>query len=973
VNASYIIAELNGCTLMAEPIAPTSSSRVFNWSTDLPAVLVIALGICIALVLNDIALRLIGVCVAILGGVALFVLIGQRAKAFANAAPQEAQEDEGFRIIEPSKNVSREPNEASNTEASVHAPSTIAFGDDDDIPDATVNPFHAASQHASSHTSRQETHQENKQETPPQHAAPPAEPRKAAFTFDDNLDDDQDFSALEGRLSLAPDKFVPTERPLKAASQTDEDGLTTTQRQPATHTLQSARKAVLSFDDDAETFTANADFQPLIPMEEAQVRPLVSPEAQQQSYSYLPSKEELNEPIPTPELSIGESFVDGDEEIRIVGKRKGDGRGDVEHPPIDGSIGGSQTAQKAIPQPKATLVASADIPNTEATDDHPDNPNDDAHIFDRVRAAETSTREHQATPPEQIIAQTAAQGSLQSSAQAASQAPLEAASQAALAHSLQGAHKRKTLTIQRSEIVDETPDAARKEPRKEFDYLLQRVLLLIRSAVSARTAGFVWVHFERQQFIMETCLSDDEVIPKNQILTFSPATTGFASDALTAIAQSGAPEIYSEIAPEAASGLLRYYGQRAEMESTQPVNRSVSRSFIGVPVFSGGVVVGILFADSTEQDAYDEATVSFFGHFTKLISGLIQGYNEKYELLQAARTLEAVETFRSLTARYDNAPEDICSALIESVSRLVPASSLGTVIFNERGNCWYLSDARNSNGSKTSGGEVYLDNSLVGKVITSGKPLHTLSIENLIRVTPTEPKVRSGSFVAVPLVSTSRCYGALYVEDSIEISSGAASSKAPVRYTKQDIELLQTAAEYAGTAIEQIQLKHFLHQHSLVDDATDILNKAGFLQRAQEEFTRASDVQLAFSVVLIGADNYASFATQSPQFNEAVVMHIAQMARKSVRVYDIIGRYSDSVVAVGMIEKNTQESQFWAEKVRREIAGTMFSVSGKQYAVTVSIGIAEYLKQKSLPELMISAEKAFAIAREKSNAVSIFS
>jgi diguanylate cyclase (GGDEF)-like protein len=934
---------------MAEPTLSqqSSSSRVFNWSTDLPAVLVIALGICIAIVLNDIALRLIGVCIAILGGVALFVLIGQRATSFAKAAPQPETDNEEFRIVE------KAPHSATAS------PAAMSFGDDDDIPDATVNPFQAASQQASTPASESG------------HRAPePAS--KATFTFDDDIDAEQDFSALEEKLSLAPDKYVPIERPSKAASESFEES-------PAfSQPTQPARKAVLSFDDDTETFVTHVDFQPTIPMEEARVTPIISPEAQQQSYSYLPSKEELNEPIPTPALKIGASFVDGDEEIRIVGKRKGDGLGDVEHPPLQ-DFASPKPTHKAIPQPKPTTIAETGVAarteigakasaetNAEARLEMQEPPT--AHISDRIRAAETFVKEQQTALPEQVIAHIPSDTFVGVASQAS---PLNTSKTDSAS-----THTRKTLSIQHSDIVDEESEAARKEPRKEFDYLLQRVLLLIRSAVSASTAGFVWVHFERNQFIAEMCLSDSEaIIQKNHILPFGVDTSGAATDALTAITQTNAPEIYSDISPEAALMLMPYY-------TAQPT----SRSFIGVPVFSGGVVVGVLFADSTEEDAYNAATVSFFGHFTKLISGLIQGYNEKYELLQTARTLEAVETFRTHTARYDNAPEDICTALIESVARLVPASSLGTVIFNERGNCWYLSETRGGNSSTSgftttsmpSGSEVYLDNSLIGKVITSGKPLHTSNIGNVIRVAPTEAKLVHGSFVAVPLVSTSRCYGALYVEDGVAndtqiLSHDAHSTKAPVRYTKQDVELLQTAAEYAGTAIEQIQLKHFLHQHSLVDDATDILNKAGFFQRAQEEFTRASDVQLAFSVVLIGADNYASFATQSPQFNESVVMHIAQIARKNLRVYDIIGRYSDSIVAVGMIEKNTQESQFWSEKVRREIAGAMFSVGGKQFAVTVSIGIAEYLKQKSLPELMHSAEKAFATAREKSNAVSIFS
>ena len=167
------------------------------------------------------------------------------------------------------------------------------------------------------------------------------------------------------------------------------------------------------------------------------------------------------------------------------------------------------------------------------------------------------------------------------------------------------------------------------EPRKEFDHLLARVLMAIRSVIDARTAGYAWINHEKQQLVIESYVS--EVMG-----TFtSQRKLPFGNDVITQIAMSGKPEILTDIHPSSELDLLNYYTANAK-----------TLSFIGVPVYFNGIVIGVLFADSDQQDAYDALSVGFLGHFTKLISGLVQSYTGKYDLLQSSRALEAITRFR---------------------------------------------------------------------------------------------------------------------------------------------------------------------------------------------------------------------------------------------------------------------------------------------------------------------------------------
>lgn len=843
--------------------------HVFNPATDIPAYIMIMVGLGIALFLGDVAVRLIGVCIALLGGVAVFVLLSQRLKDIAALSAKK-------------QTSASEVTTFKTTVKQEQSGKRLVF--DDFAESFGTSDFEQAT-------------------APGKDIIPPAEPREASYdqpveprptqtariVFDDT-GNNEGFSFKDGtpNLTLNPDAYQPLERnaPVLASPYLEE-----IVSEPESHS------APVRFDgmDDTAGVTWNTTVNFVVPMEQSAVSPIVNQQPPEGAPVRPPLTNEAYTPIPTPD--IPDILVGAEnEEIRVVGRKK------IEHE----SPEPENPPKQPMEQGELAVI--------------PDEPHNIAKVPTPIPVQPVEPYTH---PYPDI--------------------PLE--------ESIRSATKRKKLSVERAELEDTIPDYIQRDPRKEFDYLLNRVLLVIRSVISARTAAFLWVHADQQECIMEARISDvEDALQESATLPIK--TDDDKQDIISQIALTGVPEILTEIHPNSELQLLPYYTTTAQ-----------TRSFIGVPVFFNNVVVGILLADSPADDAYDSLTVSFLGHFTKLISGLIQGYNEKFDLLQSARLLEALETFRTLTDKYDPAPEDISEALVESVSRLIPHHSLGVIHFSAQRGQWYVSALRSKEAFDITGGEVFLDNSLAGTVIQTGKTVQTEHTAGKIRVTPLEAKRNTITFTAVPLISALRCYGALFVE---EISS--------TRLNRQDLELLQTTAQYAGSALEQIQLKDFFQHHTVMDDTTEVFNKHGFLQRAQEEFTRASDVQLAFSVALIGIDHYSTFSHQNQaQFTEAVLVHIVQMVRKNLRVYDVIGRYSDTVLAVGLVEKNTQDSQLWAERVRREIAGSALNIEGKQYAVTVSIGVAEYVKQKSLAEVMGNAETSFAIAREKTNVVSLFS
>lgn len=506
-------------------------------------------------------------------------------------------------------------------------------------------------------------------------------------------------------------------------------------------------------------------------------------------------------------------------------------------------------------------------------------------------------------------------------------------------------HKRTTLNVPTIDFFEETPESVQNEPRKELDYLLNRVLLVIRSVTAARTAVFLWVNHDKQQLVLESKISDDPgKFTESKKLPFG-------TDVVSQIARSGRPEILTEIKPAAELDLIPYYREPAG-----------TLSFIGVPVFFSNSVVGVLCADTTQPDAYDAITVGFFGHFTKLISGLVQSYTGKYDLLQANRALEAITHFRSLIAASKTGIEDVCTALLEAASKSVEYTTLGIVIFDYKMNEWKVAQtlSRSEITPGSLGGVVDLHNSLAGNTIEHCRsvlvsPLHP----NYLRTTEIEDPVEGGFFASVPLKSLSNNYGALFVEGFSPMM------------TSQDLAILEVLGEQTGLIIEQMRFNDMLSSMSLVNESRGILNHAAFRQRINEELQRAIDFATPFTLCLVQLDKYISVDSAS-EITEALMQNIIERIRTQVKSYDIVGELDSSTIALGLVGQKSQKVQLWAERIRKEIASSVVQSHNKRFSVTACLGIAEATAKDSPETLMNNAKDALQLSLSRTNAVTVF-
>jgi hypothetical protein len=115
--------------------------------------------------------------------------------------------------------------------------------------------------------------------------------------------------------------------------------------------------------------------------------------------------------------------------------------------------------------------------------------------------------------------------------------------------------------------IDSTIYRGDAEPRTEFDFLLNKVLTLIKEVTYAHTVAFFWANREKQQMIVEARVTESPSFMASRRYPLG-------HDLVSKIANTGKPELLSEVNAVSEHEMIRYY------DSTVGI-----KSFIGVPVY----------------------------------------------------------------------------------------------------------------------------------------------------------------------------------------------------------------------------------------------------------------------------------------------------------------------------------------------------------------------------------------------------
>ncbi|MFN2196307.1 MAG: GGDEF domain-containing protein [Anaerolineales bacterium] len=172
---------------------------------------------------------------------------------------------------------------------------------------------------------------------------------------------------------------------------------------------------------------------------------------------------------------------------------------------------------------------------------------------------------------------------------------------------------------------------------------------------------------------------------------------------------------------------------------------------------------------------------------------------------------------------------------------------------------------------------------------------------------------------------------------------------------------LQSAAMLAAAATRSHCLNIEVHQLTVSDALTGLINQSYFLDMAGQELRRARRYDHAFSLLLVDIDNFRWVnETYGHSVGDEVLRDISQTFRENLRDVDILARYGGEEFVLLLPETSLNEALGVAGRLLYMLRSTPMATSAGEVQITVSIGVSGLTGQDdiTLDRLLDRADRA---------------
>jgi len=474
---------------------------------------------------------------------------------------------------------------------------------------------------------------------------------------------------------------------------------------------------------------------------------------------------------------------------------------------------------------------------------------------------------------------------------------------------------------------------------EQFGFVLEKILSVVKDSFMAHTAAFFWYNKNRKRLTLERYVTSSTQITQQKY--------DLEDDILGKIVQKEEPELLTDISSNAEIDVIRYYS------APQGI-----KSFVGVPLFYGKSLTGILVLDSKVNDAFGIEQVYALGRIVRVISIIITLFEEKFSESQAEMRLNTLLNMLSHDKKIES-ESDLHRTIENAVQGLIDWDSFTFVSYYSSEHKFKTSKIINKTSLKYVGEnlEIDLTGTLVGRAILSATPvkIDDTSISEIPRFSKNEDVSFDGSFLAIPLVYDEQNFGVLCFE----------SLKKNV-YSNNEVTFIKNATKIFAFILHSYSTISVLKSLLSVDAETKTLNYDSFLERFTVDLVRSKELGIQGAIAMIKIDD---FLEQDSLFESdplpKIVRVVSQIIKDEMTPLNLIGRLSQKVFAVYFFNMSPKDVFLWAEKIRIKIARKPIAIVSKQTTFTVSIGVASTTNKTDVQEILSNAELALKKALEK--------
>ncbi len=360
------------------------------------------------------------------------------------------------------------------------------------------------------------------------------------------------------------------------------------------------------------------------------------------------------------------------------------------------------------------------------------------------------------------------------------------------------------------------------------------------------------------------------------------------------------------------------------------------KSWLGAPLVVRGRVIGMLAVDSSQVHFYNHEHMRLVMAFADQVAIAIDN-TQLFE--QTQRTLAETQILYKIARSliHTESLEDLLESVVDHVAADLPADQVVLITFDLTA-CEVTHCVISGKGIQNAiiGDFDRLWNGLSGWVLRELRPVQYSKddvgrgADYLYEEQWLEEQV--GASVVVPLIYREKAFGTLTVLNRPDQGD----------FSQHDVSLLETIANQAAIAIENARLFEEIQWLATTDSLTGINNRRRLFELGRIEIERARRYGHPLSAIMLDIDHFKAINdTHGHGVGDQVLHSLAQECLKSIREFDVLGRYGGEEFAIILPETYQEEAVVTAERLRQSIQNTQIETTQDTFAVTISLGVAE--------------------------------
>jgi diguanylate cyclase (GGDEF)-like protein len=352
--------------------------------------------------------------------------------------------------------------------------------------------------------------------------------------------------------------------------------------------------------------------------------------------------------------------------------------------------------------------------------------------------------------------------------------------------------------------------------------------------------------------------------------------------------------------------------------------------------------------------ARERAVLARFG---TLFKAALEAPAARSEAMRASSLVAAAYGFarRLAQARY---PTDLRHMIVETIATAVRAEQGSLATYEEAEGLLRIAATRGYPSVLVEHLRIVPGRGLLGQVFETGRPMLVDDVSSLPSHTPRR-RYRTPSFLAVPLIAHGDVIGVVSLTDRAD---GRA-------FTRADLTAARALAAPAALALRSDRLAEQTRELShaaTVDPLTGLFNRRYFATRIEEEIERARRYSLELSLLLIDVDDFKRLNDELGHLaGDYLLRQIAEVLKRSVRVFDVCTRFGGEEFAILMPGSGTGNALIVAERIRSRVeqASREAGPLPPHTRITVSLGLATLASDPSPHEFIARADRALYRAK----------